>query len=161
MTTLTCITTVYNDGPDLMCSVQSVLDQTHGEVEYIVLDDGSDARTKSILADLDDPRIRVLSQANDGLSSARNRALSHATGDYVCFLDADDLRPPWSFAAIMEVIEDQRRSTRRVADGGPSPFLSRVFLAVVALPPSSTACGRIAAGLRAIPGASFLQNPSG
>jgi len=49
MTKLTCITTVYNDGPDLLCSVASVLNQTAGEVDYILLDDGSAPDTSAIL----------------------------------------------------------------------------------------------------------------
>lgn len=105
MTKLSCITTVYNDGRDLMCSVRSVLGQTVQDFEYLIVDDGSEGDTREILAALDDPRIKLLTQANDGLSSARNRALEHVTGDYVCFLDADDVRAPWSFASILDVAE--------------------------------------------------------
>lgn len=104
MTKISCITTVYNDGPDLMCSVRSVLSHAPADLEYLIVDDGSGADTAAILAELDDPRITILPQANDGLSSARNRALAHATGEYVCFLDADDIRAPWSFAAMARAV---------------------------------------------------------
>jgi glycosyltransferase involved in cell wall biosynthesis len=97
--------TTYDDRDILVQSVRSVLNQTYGDLELLLVDDGSGPETKAILAGLDDPRIRLLAQSNDGLSSARNRALHHAAGDYVCFLDADDVRAPWSFADVAQTIE--------------------------------------------------------
>jgi glycosyltransferase involved in cell wall biosynthesis len=105
MPKLTCITTTFNEGPLLMASVRSVLAQSFGDFQYIIVDDGSSEQTRKILESLDDPRILVICQANDGLSGARNKALEQAIGDYVCFLDADDSRPNWAFAAINSVIE--------------------------------------------------------
>ena len=105
MTRLTCITTTFNDGPALLTSVRSVLAQSFAEFEYLVVDDGSIDGTPDILAGLDDPRLRVIRQANDGLSGARNKALGQARGDYVCFLDADDCRPNWAFRAILDTID--------------------------------------------------------
>lgn len=103
---ITCIMTTYDDGPILRQSVASVLNQTHDDLELLIVDDGSGPATKAILKDLDDPRLQVLPQANDGLSSARNRALQHVGGDYVCFLDADDTRAPWAFAEAARCIEE-------------------------------------------------------
>lgn len=105
MTRLTCITTTYNEGAALLASVQSVLAQSFTDFQYILVDDGALPATKAVLATLDDPRILVIRQANDGLSSARNRALEQASGDYICFLDADDSRPNWSFATINRALE--------------------------------------------------------
>jgi len=102
---LTCITTTFNEGEALFTSVNSILNQTYTDFEYLIVDDGSSDDTLELLQGLNDPRIRILSQANDGLSSARNRALEHVTGDYVCFLDADDCRPNWSFQAIADAIK--------------------------------------------------------
>ena len=102
---LTCITTTFNEGNALYTSVNSVLSQTYENFEYLIVDDGSSDETLELLEGLKDPRIKILSQANDGLSSARNRALEHTTGDYVCFLDADDCRPNWSFQAIADTIK--------------------------------------------------------
>lgn len=101
----TCIMTTYNDGAIMRQSIASVLNQTFEDFQLLIVDDGSDAQTKAILAEYDDPRLTVLPQANDGLSSARNRALHHARGDYVCFLDADDIRAPWAFAEVAAVID--------------------------------------------------------
>ncbi|MBI1169923.1 glycosyltransferase [bacterium] len=105
MTKITCITTTFNEDQALMISVNSILAQSFTDFQYIIVDDGSSESTRNILDGLDDPRIMVIKQANDGLSGARNRALEQATGDYVCFLDADDSRPNWSFSAINDIIE--------------------------------------------------------
>jgi glycosyltransferase involved in cell wall biosynthesis len=102
---LSCITTTFNDGAALLTSVRSVLAQSFGDFEFIIVDDGSTDDTADILAGLTDPRIRIIRQANDGLSGARNKALGQVRGDYVCFLDADDCRPGWAFAAIAAAIE--------------------------------------------------------
>ena len=88
-----------------MASVRSVLTQSFDDFQYIIVDDGSSEETLVILDELDDPRINLIRQANDGLSCARNRALELATGDYICFLDADDIRPNWSFSAISQAID--------------------------------------------------------
>lgn len=100
MPRLTCITTVFDDGPLLHTAVESVLGQSFGDFQVLIVDDGSAPETAHELARLSDPRLHLIRQSNDGLSSARNTALRHATGDYVCFLDADDSRPDWSFATI-------------------------------------------------------------
>ena len=105
MPSLSCITTTFNDGPALLLSVRSILAQSFKDFELIVVDDGSTDDTAHILSGLDDPRIRVIRQANDGLSGARNKALEQVRGDYVCFLDADDCRPAWAFAAIAAAIK--------------------------------------------------------
>lgn len=108
MPRLTCITTVFDDGPLLFSAVSAVLAQSFADFQFLVVDDGSGPETAALLDGLSDPRLRVIRQTNDGLSSARNTALRHATGDYICFLDADDSRPDWSFAAISEQIERDR-----------------------------------------------------
>jgi glycosyltransferase involved in cell wall biosynthesis len=105
MPKLTCITTTYNDGATAFTAIQSVLSQSFPDFQYIIVDDGSTDDTLSRLQAITDPRVLILSQANDGLSSARNRALRHAKGDYVCFLDSDDVRPSWSFATLAAIID--------------------------------------------------------
>jgi len=108
MTLLTCVTTTHNDGALVMTAVRSVLSQGFRDFQFIIIDDGSTDDTPRVLRDIDDPRVQIIRQANDGLSSARNRALQHVRGDYVCFLDSDDIRPNWSFATIAEVITSHR-----------------------------------------------------
>lgn len=95
---ISCIMTCYNEGALLEKSVASILAQTHGNFELIVVSDGADDETEGALAGFDDPRLKVIAQANDGLSAARNTGLAQARGDILCFLDADDTRPPAAFA---------------------------------------------------------------
>jgi glycosyltransferase involved in cell wall biosynthesis len=76
-------------------AVESVLRQTRQDFEILVVNDGStDAATNALLASYERPRTRVLSTENRGLARARNLALEHAAGEYVCALDADDLLEP-------------------------------------------------------------------
>ena len=75
-------------------SVKSVLSQTHGNLELLVVDDGSTDRTGNILRRLarEDARVRVIRTENHGPAEARNTALAQIAEDtdYVTFLDADD-----------------------------------------------------------------------
>ena len=121
MPKLTCITTTYNDGAMALTAIGSVLAQSFDDFQYIVVDDGSTDDTLAVLRGVADPRLQIIRQANDGLSSARNRGLQHAKGDYVCFLDSDDVRPNWSFATIAAAI----------ANGAPDVILCRGVLSEV------------------------------
>jgi glycosyltransferase involved in cell wall biosynthesis len=105
MPKLTCITTTYNDGHTALTAIESVLAQSFGDFQFIIVDDGSTDDTMATLSSVADNRVEIIRQSNDGLSSARNKAFAHIKGDYVCFLDSDDVRPNWSFAAINRIIE--------------------------------------------------------
>ena len=105
MTSISCITTTFNDGKALLYSVNSILNQSFEDFQYIIVDDGSSEETRDIVTGLKDDRILVITQANDGLSGARNKALEQVSGDYVCFLDADDVRPNWAFQSMFDLIE--------------------------------------------------------
>ena len=65
--------------------------QTFQDFELIIVDDGSRDEIQHWAAQLDDPRIHFLAQENGGSAAARNNGISHATGEYIAFLDADDL----------------------------------------------------------------------
>jgi len=83
---------VYNAAAVLDECVNSVLCQTHTDIEVILVDDGSCDGSAELCDSLaaSDPRIRVIHQTNAGTSQARNTGLEAATGDYVMFLDNDD-----------------------------------------------------------------------
>lgn len=80
----------YNVGELVREAVGSVLRQTHGDVEVLVVDDGSTDDSIASISDLRDSRLRIIRQNNRGLSAARNTGFRHSTGTYVAFLDADD-----------------------------------------------------------------------
>lgn len=90
----------YNAEQHLPTSVGSVLAQTLSDWELIAVDDGSEDETLRWLRSQTDPRIRVHTQANQGVSAARNAGLIMARGRYVAFLDADDT---WSSSFLEEM----------------------------------------------------------
>lgn len=83
----------YNRISQTIEAVNSVLSQTYQNFEIILVNDGS---TEDItpLTSLDDPRIKILHQYNHGPASARNHGMREAKGDYIAFLDSDDLFMP-------------------------------------------------------------------
>ena len=91
---ISIITPAYNAASHLEAALNSVLAQTWSDWEWVIVNDGSTDGTAAFLDALDEPRIRVVHQANGGVSAARNVGLDLARGDYVTFLDADDVLPP-------------------------------------------------------------------
>jgi glycosyltransferase involved in cell wall biosynthesis len=87
---ISCIVPVFNGERFVREALESILAQTHRPLEIIVADDGSSDGTAAIVAGFGD-RVRYLKQSNKGPATARNLGLSVATGDFVAFLDADDL----------------------------------------------------------------------
>ncbi|WP_113923031.1 glycosyltransferase [Cognataquiflexum aquatile] len=79
----------YNHGRYLAEAIQSVLNQTYKWIEIIVVDDGSTDNTKHVAESF--PNVKYVFQENQGLSAARNTGILNSVGDYLVFLDADDL----------------------------------------------------------------------
>ena len=90
---VSCVIPVFNGETYLREALRSVFRQTYAAIEVIVVDDGSTDGTPRILEEMSD-RVTSLRQANAGPSAARNRGVESARGDYVAFLDADDLWLP-------------------------------------------------------------------
>jgi glycosyltransferase involved in cell wall biosynthesis len=90
------IMAVWNGERHVADAVSSVLAQTHRDLELVIVDDGSTDGTPALLAELagGDPRIRVVREANQGASAARNRAIAECRHDWLFNLDADDLMWP-------------------------------------------------------------------
>lgn len=90
---LSVIIPAYNVEAYLQDCVKSVTDQTYRNLDIVIVDDGSTDGTP-LLADriaAADPRIRVVHKKNGGLGRARNTGLDHSTGEYITFVDSDDL----------------------------------------------------------------------
>lgn len=93
---------VYNVAPYLRECLDSVLAQTFGDWEAICVDDGSTDGSGAILDEYaaKDSRFNVFHQANAGVSIARNAGLNRATGDWILFVDGDDILAPSSLHTI-------------------------------------------------------------
>jgi glycosyltransferase involved in cell wall biosynthesis len=91
MPTISIIIPAYNAERTILETIASVQQQTFSDFEIIVINDGSNDLTLEILNSVKDPRLKIFSYSNAGLPVARNRGISHATGEFMAFLDADDL----------------------------------------------------------------------
>ncbi|MBF2008608.1 MAG: glycosyltransferase [Chlorogloeopsis fritschii C42_A2020_084] len=91
MPTISVIIPAYNAESTILDTIASVQKQTFSDFELIVINDGSRDRTLKLLNEIKDSRLKVFSYKNGGLSVARNRGIYHAKGDFITFLDADDL----------------------------------------------------------------------
>ena len=87
------IVPVYNVERYLKECLDSLINQTNGNLEIIAVNDGSTDNSAAILDDYSeiDQRIKVIYQSNKGLSGARNTGIDHASGEYIIFVDSDDI----------------------------------------------------------------------
>lgn len=109
---LSILVPAYNAEQHLEATLRSVLDQMGPEHALIVIDDGSRDATPQVVESLQQGypalAIRLIRQANAGLATTRNRLLDAATGEYILFLDADDLVLPGTIAALDGIIARHR-----------------------------------------------------
>lgn len=84
----------YNAIAYLPETIESVLKQTFTDFEVLIVNDGSSDNIVEWAAGVKDSRVRLISQANQGVSAARNTGIAQAQGEYIAFLDADDLWEP-------------------------------------------------------------------
>ena len=132
MKTVSVVIPAYNHARYLPAAIDSALAQTYAPVEVIVVDDGSTDDTPRVLAAYGD-RIRVIRQANQGAGAARNAGLAASRGEYVAFLDSDDIWLPRKLELQMgrfdadpalglvhcgaETIDEHGRTTGYLLDG--------------------------------------------
>jgi glycosyltransferase involved in cell wall biosynthesis len=97
----------YDVAAYLPACLDSVLASSHGELDVVVVDDGSPDASGEIAEQYAarDPRVRVVHIDNRGLGAARNEGLRHVRGDYVGFADSDDVVPPGAYAALVGSLE--------------------------------------------------------
>ncbi|MBF2073931.1 MAG: glycosyltransferase [Synechococcales cyanobacterium C42_A2020_086] len=87
---ISVITVCKNAEKDIEQAIQSVVSQTYSDVEYIIVDGDSQDRTKHIISQYRDKISRFISESDSGLYQAMNKGIRYSTGDYICFLNADD-----------------------------------------------------------------------
>jgi glycosyltransferase involved in cell wall biosynthesis len=104
MTKISIAIPAYNSERCLGETLESALNQTHPAHEVIVVDDGSTDRTEEIARSFGN-RIRYIKQQNQGIAGARNAAVREATGDWIAFLDHDDLMLPTKLEKQLAIIE--------------------------------------------------------
>lgn len=92
--TASVVIPAFNAAETIVSTVHSALTQTETALEVVVVNDGSTDDTAEIVGRIDDPRIRLVNQANQGLPAARNAGIRASQGAYVAFLDSDDLLLP-------------------------------------------------------------------
>lgn len=97
---------VYNRTDLLKRAVGSVLRQDFGDFEVLVVDDGSVDDIRSIVEGFSDARVHYFRQANQGASAARNTGIDRARGEFVAFLDSDDIYLPHHLATMHAILED-------------------------------------------------------
>jgi len=101
---VTVIIPSYNYANFILQSIHSVLKQNFSDVEIIVVDDGSTDNTSEVLKPYRN-RIKYIYQENAGLSAARNNGISNSTGEFILFLDADDVLGPDAIASQVAYLE--------------------------------------------------------
>lgn len=109
MPLVTILMPVFNGARFLRTAVDSVLEQTMSDFEFIIVNDGSTDTSKDILASYHDPRLRVLDQENRGLAAALNRGLRAARTELLVRMDADDFSVPQRIETLLQEYESRSR----------------------------------------------------
>lgn len=102
---VTAIIPCFNDGAYILKALQSLYSQTMQPDKIIIIDDGSDKKTKDVLDSISNPLVQVVVQDNSGVSLARNKAISLAQTDYILNLDADDYLDPTFIEKALRVMQ--------------------------------------------------------
>src|SRR4051812_16245950 len=100
---------VFNRAGALRQAIESVRGQTFQDFEIVVVDDGSTDNPRAVVDSFADSRIRYFCQANAGGGAARNRGIDEAHGEFIAFLDSDDVFLPHHLASMHSLLEDTTR----------------------------------------------------
>lgn len=112
MTKVSVIIPVYNSQDTVILTLESVLNQTYSDFEIVIIDDGSSDRSIELCQELLDrtnkispDQVKIIPQKNRGLAGARNTGIRHSQGEYLAFVDADDLWLPEKLAYHVEHLD--------------------------------------------------------
>ena len=102
---ITVVIPAYNIAPWIGRSLDSLLAQSHRDLEIVVVDDGSTDEIREVLASYTEkyPNIRAIYKENGGVTSARLRGAAEATGDWIAFMDGDDYVEPGMYGHLLEL----------------------------------------------------------
>jgi glycosyltransferase involved in cell wall biosynthesis len=103
------VMSVFNNESYIREAVDSILNQTFKDFEFIIINDGSTDRTREILSSYTDERIRLFDQENRGLTRSLNRGLSLANGSYIARMDGDDISEPERFAEEVRFLDQNEK----------------------------------------------------
>jgi glycosyltransferase involved in cell wall biosynthesis len=106
MPKVSVIIPTYNRAYVVREAVKSILSQTFDDLEVIVVDDGSTDDTRSVVEAIDDARVKYYYKENGGCSSARNLGSVKSTGEYIGFLDSDDLWPDNFLEVMLQKLQE-------------------------------------------------------
>jgi glycosyltransferase involved in cell wall biosynthesis len=106
MPLISVIIPVYNGEKMIRETIDSVLNQTFPDFELLVINDGSTDSTLEVLQTIQDRRLKVFSYPNAGQPVSRNRGIGKAVGEYISFIDADDLWTPDKLEAQLRVLQE-------------------------------------------------------
>src|SRR5215217_942996 len=137
MPRISVVVPIYNVEEYLPACLDSVARQTVDDFEVVMVNDGSTDRSAEIAGQYGrrDPRFRLVQQENAGLSAARNTGIEAATGEFLAFLDSDDVLPPNAYELLLGALDrtgsdfatgNVHRLTRW--DSFQSPFLAKTFV---------------------------------
>jgi glycosyltransferase involved in cell wall biosynthesis len=115
----------YNAEKWIKETIKSASEQTWPNKEIIIVDDGSSDNTFRIAREFESPSVKVITQGNKGASAARNKALSLAQGDYIQWLDADDLLAPNKIFQQLKG-DDRSRNSRILLSSSFGKFYFRI-----------------------------------
>ncbi len=136
MSLISVVIPIHNVEPYLRTCLESVARQTAGDLEVIMVDDGSTDGSAAIAEEfaVADPRFRLLSQPNGGLGNARNTGADAATGEFLAFVDSDDVLPRNAYELLLGSLEKTGSdfatgNVHRLTSIGTNQarFLARVF----------------------------------
>ena len=122
---ISVIIPIYNSEKYLHDCLDSVLSQTLDDIEVICINDGSVDGSLDILKGYaeKDKRIVVLDKANEGVAVARNIGINKANGEFVCFMDSDDLYPTDD---VLETLYSKAKENNVLVAGGEFQFLMKI-----------------------------------
>ncbi|MDJ0508850.1 MAG: glycosyltransferase family A protein [Crocosphaera sp.] len=106
MVKVSIVIPAYNAMRYLPETLDNVLQQTYEAFEVIIINDGSTDNIKEWFTSILDNRVRLISQQNKGLAGARNTGIENAKGDYIAFLDADDLWEPTKIEKQVKLLDN-------------------------------------------------------